>query len=165
MLRILRILAGATIAGSCATVAVPVAFAQSTEMDRYVLCTFRPQASACEAVYKQALHDDTPAAGAVKAAFEGYGRYVRNANGALTEDDRRYLAANDIRLPDLTPEDQAGLHAVLNDPGLQKDANERRVAVNNFLGRAVQAELYCGFNSCNDSERMATAEGGASETR
>jgi hypothetical protein len=165
MLSLRKSILGAAIAVICTTATAQAVLAQGASDDRYTLCAFRPQAPSCEAVYQQALHDQSPVASSVKAAFEGYGRYVRNANGALTDNDRQYLAANGIRLPDLTSEDQAGLHAVLNDPALQKDADARRIAVNNFLGHAVQAELYCGFNSCKDIERMATAEASASETR
>jgi hypothetical protein len=165
MFGISRKLAGAAVAYICTTSVPPMALAQSTDMDRYVLCSFRPQTPSCERVYQLALHDQSPSANSVAAAFEGYGRYVRNAIGPLTDEDRRYLAASDIRLPDLTPEDQAGLHALLSDPALQKDAAARRVAANNFISRAVQAELYCAFNSCNQSERMASTTEGVAEER
>ncbi len=138
-------------AALCAAAGTASAGTQGGITDRYVFCSFRPQAPSCGPVYRQALQDQSPAAAAVKAAYDGYGRYVVNAKGALTADDRQFLAASAIRLPDLTPQDQAGLHAVINDPALSKDAEAKRVAVNNFLSRAVQAELYCGFNSCNEA--------------
>ena len=119
MLQISRVFAGVAIVAICAGAMAPDALAQNANADRYVLCTFRPQANVCGDVYKQALTDSSPGADAVKAAFDGYGRYVRNASGGLTDDDKRYLSENGIRLPpDLTPEDQAGLHTVLNDPAL-----------------------------------------------
>src|SRR5689334_13260567 len=95
------ILGAAILAGLCPMVlAAP---SQESDEDRYILCTFRPQASPCEAIYKHALHDNSPSADAVKAAFESYGRYIRNSADALTDDDRQYLAANGISMPDLTP--------------------------------------------------------------
>jgi hypothetical protein len=152
---IARLFVGAAFASLSAIAGASAVLAQATEADRYTYCAFRPQASSCEAVYRHALTDPTPAADAVKAAFEGYGRYVRNANGVLTDDDRRYLVTSGIQLPDLTPQDQAGLHWVINDPSVQQNADAKRVAVINFLGRAVQAELYCNFNNCKDDERTA----------
>ena len=68
-------------------------------------------------------------------------------------------------MPDLEPEDQAGLHAVISDPTLRSNANALQLAVNGFLGRAVQAELYCGFNTCQTGNQLVAAGGGAIETR
>ena len=129
----------------------PPAAAQATAPDPATLCAFRPQSPPCEALYRKALAEpDDPGAQAVKAAMEGYGRYVKNAKGGLTDQDHRFLAQNGIPLPpgDLTEEDQAGLHAVINDPAFSADADAHQRAVNNFLSRAVQAELFCAFNIC-----------------
>jgi hypothetical protein len=151
MLRISKFHVPVLPATFCALTSSTMAHAQTNPTDQYIYCTFRPQAASCDAIYRLALRDPSPSAQSVKAAFEGYGRYVRNARGTLSEDDRGYLKTNGITLPpDLTAEDQAGLHAVINDSVLAKDADARRLAVNNFLSRAVQAELYCSFNSCNE---------------
>jgi hypothetical protein len=120
----------------------------SPSADRYVQCNFRPQAQGCETLWQSAQEDD-PASQSVKAAYEGYGRYLSAPVAALTDEDRRYLTSNAIRLPDdLSSADLSGLHHVINDPALAKDEMARRTAVNNFLTRAVAAELYCGFNAC-----------------
>ena len=56
---------------------------------------------------------------------------------------------NQIELPlDLNAQDLGGLHNVINDPAL-KDGDAKVIAVQNFLSRAVQAELYCGLNGCS----------------
>ena len=151
------VISAALAAGLCATVSASAAKAQNLQADRYVFCSFRPQAASCQAVYQQALRDQSPGASAVKAAFDGYGRYVAHATGSLTEADKQFLTTNAVRLPELTPQDQAGLHAVINDPALAKDADARRIAVNNFISRAVQAEQYCNFNDCNLGELIAAA--------
>jgi hypothetical protein len=90
----------------------------------------------------------------VKQAFESYARYLSGAGAAgLTEQDRAFLAANGMQIPDdLNAANQAGLHNVINDPALAADAQTRLRAVNNFIGRARQAELYCHFNACPGSE-------------
>ena len=116
--------------------------------DLYTLCALYPKAGTCEEIYRRALRDSSIPAQAVRAEYEGYVRYL-GGNASLTETDRQYLRQNGIRVPeDLSPADQAGLHNVINDAGLSAEA--RSGAVNNFLGRAVQAGLYCGFNSCNN---------------
>jgi len=122
----------------------PAASAQ----DLYPLCALYPKPGTCEAVYRQALRDDAISAQAVKAEYEGYVRYL-GGSATLTETDRQYLRQNGIRIVgDLTPANQAGLHNVINDPALAGQA--RLLAVNNFVGRAIQAELYCSFNRCSD---------------
>jgi hypothetical protein len=116
--------------------------------DLYSLCALYPKPGTCEDVYRQALQDDAISAQAVKAEYEGYVRYL-GGNGPLTEEDRQYLSRHGIRVAgELTPANQAGLHNVINDPALSAEA--RLLAVNNFVGRAIQAELYCSFNHCGD---------------
>ena len=123
--------------------------AQSVAPDAYTLCSFYPQAKDCEAVYRQALTNSNPAAESVTAAYEGYGRYLRNPADGLTSEDRKYLSDNQINLPsDLSPSDLGGLHNVINDPVLAGSEAARRTAVNNFINRALEAELYCDFNVC-----------------
>lgn len=124
--------------------------------DLYLLCAFYPKPGTCEAVYQRAMKDDSISAEAVRAEYTGYARYL-NGNSVLTEADRQYLKETGILVPnDLSAANQAGLHNVINDPTLSADA--RRAAVNNFLNRAVEAELYCGFSSCaEDSSRTARA--------
>jgi hypothetical protein len=116
----------------------------------YTLCAFYPQAAPCGALYRQSLRETTPPAQAVKQAFEGYARYLTPADSpGLTGQDRQYLTANGVQIPaDLNAANQAGLHNVIGDPALQADAQARLRAVNNFIGRARQAELYCHFNAC-----------------
>ena len=122
----------------------PAAAAQ----DLYLLCAFYPKPGTCEEVYRRAMRDGGIGAEAVRAEYEGYVRYL-GGNTSLTDTDREYLRQNGIRVPDdLAPADQAGLHNVINDPAL--DAGARALAVNNFLGRAIQAGLYCSFNSCGE---------------
>ncbi len=132
--------------------ALPVAAAeaQTTDMNLYVRCSFYPQGTGCARAYQQALRDDSPAATSVRDAFKYYVRYLKPDSAGLTDDDKRYLAQNEIRIPfDLSAANLAGLHNVINDPGLAS-ANARRTAVNGFIARAVQAELYCGTSSCRD---------------
>jgi hypothetical protein len=135
--------------------ACPALFAGAAEAqsaDVYTMCAFYPQGEPCAALYQQVLkNSEPPPAFAVKQAFEGYARYLETSSGApaqgLTDQDRQYLAANSMAVPDdLNAANQAGLHNVINDAALTGDAKQR--AVSNFIGRARQAELYCHFNSC-----------------
>jgi hypothetical protein len=125
----------------------------------YTKCAFYPQAEVCDQAYKIALADkDNPAAAAVKAEYEGYGHYLKSNGTALTPQDEVYLRAHAIRLPDhLSEAQRSGLHNVIQDPALQQDLSAKNSAITNFIGRAVQANLYCVFNDCG-------ATGGA-ETR
>jgi hypothetical protein len=117
--------------------------------DVYTLCAFYPQAAPCAALYQQVLTESAPPALAVKQAFEGYARYLGQRETGLTDQDRQYLTANGLRIPDdLDAADKTGLHNVINDPALAADADARQRAVNNFIGRARQAELFCHFNVC-----------------
>lgn len=123
--------------------------AQQTDIAAlYTACAFHPQGAECEPVYQRALKDSSPGAAAVRDAFTFYARYLKNSAARLSDADRQFLKANNIVLPmGLSVADQAGLHNVIHDPSL---SNAARVdAVNNFLARAVQAELYCSFNSCD----------------
>lgn len=124
--------------------------------DLYMLCAFYPKPGTCEAVYQRALKDNSITAEAVRAEYTGYARYL-NGSSPLTDEDRQYLKQTGILVPrDLSAANQAGLHNVINDAALTDDA--RRAAVNNFLSRAVEAELYCGFNSCEvDTSQTAAA--------
>ena len=158
------ILTAAALAGlGAAVLATPVRSAdrpQDSKMDAraaapatdlYSLCAFYPKPGTCEDVYRQAMQDDAISAQAVKAEYDGYVRYL-GGNGRLTEEDRQYLNQHGIRVPgDLTPANQAGLHNVINDPALNDET--RLLAVNNFVSRAIQAELYCSFNHCGDGVR------------
>jgi hypothetical protein len=136
---------------------VKTATAPSTNgstQDLYMVCAFYPKPDTCESVYRKAMDDNSITAEAVKAEYKGYARYL-SGNATLNDADRQYLKDNGISVPnDLSAANQAGLHNVISDPSLT--ANEKRVAVNNFLSRAVEAELYCGFNSCEENnQRMA----------
>jgi hypothetical protein len=112
----------------------------------YLVCTFYPKPGTCEDVYRQAMKDDSILAEAVRAEYTGYVRYL-NGEATLSETDRQFLKDNSILVPeDLSPANQAGLHNVINDASLTGDA--KRAAANNFISRAVEAELYCGFNNC-----------------
>jgi hypothetical protein len=92
------------------------------------------------------MKDKGITAQAVRAEYTSYARYL-SGTGSLTDADRQYLKDNGIMVPtDLSAVNQAGLHRVINDRSLTPDL--KRGAVNNFLSRAVQAELYCGFNDC-----------------
>ncbi len=135
-----------------ATLSSPAAPSQAL----YQLCTFYPKPGTCEMVYRRASRDGSVTAQAVKAEYNGYARYLHGRAG-LTDADRRFLQANAIRLPaGLSPLDQAGLHNLLNQPGL--DAQARRLAANNFLSRAVEARLYCDFNACGEGTAAAASE-------
>ena len=93
------------------------------------------------------MHDNSISAEAVRDEYSGYARYLNGA-APLTEADRQFLRDNGIRVPeDLNPANQTGLHNVINDASLSVDA--KRTAVNNFLSRAVEAEIYCGLNGCD----------------
>jgi hypothetical protein len=122
-----------------------------------MLCAFYPKPGTCEAVYQKALKDNSITAEAVRAEYTGYARYL-NGSSPLTDEDRQYLKETGILVPsDLSAVNQAGLHNVINDPAFTADA--RRAAVNNFLSRAVEAELYCGFNSCETDTSHTAAAG------
>ncbi|HWY60561.1 MAG TPA: hypothetical protein VNW15_01540 [Rhizomicrobium sp.] len=141
---------------------LPARAQNSAAPDPYTLCAFYPQASSCGQVYQQALTDTTPASGAVRDAFRYYARYLTNPAPALTDQDRAYLTANDIDLPsDLVASDLGGLHNVINDPELAADAEARSRAVNNFINRAVEAEIYCGLSSCADVTAAPARTSGA----
>jgi hypothetical protein len=129
------------------------ALAQGTvTTDPYTLCSFYPQGAPCEAVYQQALKNDSlPAARSVRDAFNFYARYLKTP-GALTDQDRAWLQSSGIRLPaDLTEANLGGLHNVINDPALANDGAARSNAVNNFISRAVEAEIFCGLNKCGNA--------------
>jgi hypothetical protein len=122
-------------------------------VDRYVRCSFYPQGKGWDQAYQQALHDVNPAAASVRDAFEHYARYLKPDTSGLTDNDKRYLVQNEIRTPfDLSAANLAGLHNVVNDPSLAGDPTARRLAVNGFIARAVQAELYCGTSGCQDDD-------------
>lgn len=132
--------------------------------DFYLLCAFYPKPGTCEEVYRHAMTDKDIPAEAVRAEYNGYARYLGGGQ-SLTDADRQYLKENQIRVPDdISPADQSGLHNVINDPALWRDADSRRAAVNNFLNRAVEAELYCGLGGNCDTgagEGSAMASGAA----
>jgi len=92
----------------------------------------------------------------VRNAFEHYARYLKPENAGLTEDDKSYLAKNEIRYFELNRDNLAGLHNVINDPALAKDAERRRMEVNAFIARAVQAELYCGTSGCPKEQQPSS---------
>jgi hypothetical protein len=120
----------------------------AAQSDLYTLCAFYPQGTPCEGVYRQSLTDTAPPAQAVQQAWLGYARYLKNAAPGLTDQDREFLRQNAIQLPaDLSAADLGGLHNVIADPGL-KTADDKRQAVNNFINRALEAEIYCGFHNC-----------------
>lgn len=126
----------------------------------YTRCSFRPQGSGCAAAYQKALTETSPEAAAVRRAFHDYAHYLTPTGGGLTATDRRFLTDSAIALPQgLTREDLAGLHNVINDPALTTDKTARKAAVNNFLSRAVEAELYCDLSSCKDSPGAALSAG------
>jgi hypothetical protein len=128
--------------------ASPGASSTRPAQDLYMLCAFYPKPGTCEAVYRKAMSDNSIFAQAVRAEYTGYVRYLGGTE-TLTDMDRQYLKENGIMVPfDLSGANQAGLHNVISDPSLTADA--KRAAVNNFLSRAVEAELYCNFNSCGD---------------
>ena len=126
--------------------------------DLYMVCAFYPKPGTCETVYQRAMKDTSITAQAVRAEYTAYARYL-NGTGSLTDADRQYLKDNGILVPtDLSAVNQTGLHYVINDPSLTPDL--KRGAVNNFLSRAVQAELYCGFNDCKAADvETATTDG------
>lgn len=131
--------------------------AQSID-DLYILCAFYPKPGTCESVYHQAMKDSSVAAQAVRAEYMNYARYLTGGTATLSESDRQYLKENNIVVPrDLSVANQAGLHNVINDQSLSAD--EKPMTVNSFLSRAVQAELYCGFNKCEDPREQMTTTG------
>jgi hypothetical protein len=138
------------------------AAAQDVSPDLYTMCAFYPQGAPCAALYQRALKESAPPASAVRQAFEGYARYLTGSGGGLSDADKAWLTANGILIPvDLNSANQGGLHNVINDPALLAKPEERLRAVNNFIGRARQAELYCHFNGCGApiSDRAAEAAG------
>lgn len=147
-----------SIAAGSLAIAVPSSATSSAGQDQpaedlYMLCAFYPKRGTCEPVYRQALKDKSISAMAVRTEYTGYARYL-NGSSPLTESDRQYLKDAGILVPnDLSAANRAGLHNVINDPALTADA--RRAAVNNFLGRAVEAELYCEFNNCREAHTDA----------
>ena len=124
-------------------------------LDRYLLCSFYPKPGTCESVYHKALNDSSIAAEAVRAEYMGYARYLKGT-GKLTDADREYLKSNGITVPkDLNSTNQTGLHNVINDSNIAPE--QKRASINNFLSRAVQAELYCRFNSCEEPEQKTNS--------
>lgn len=114
---------------------------------QYIHCSFRPQDAGCAEAHQAALKNDDPAAQSVRDAFTDYGRYLAMPAASLTDQDRAYLKDNNIALPaDLDAANLSGLHHVIGDRALSGEA--RRMAVVNYLSRAVEAELYCAFNAC-----------------
>ena len=136
--------------------ASPSASSNQSTQDLYMLCAFYPKPGTCEGVYREAMSDSSISAEAVRAEYAGYARYLGGTEN-LTDSDRQYLRENDIMVPnDLSVVNQSGLHNVINDATLSADA--KRAAVNNFVSRAVEAELYCGFNSCEgQAEQTASS--------
>jgi len=130
--------------------------ARAQSPDPYVRCSFYPQGTGCEQVYQQALHDISPGAASVRSAFEQYARYLKPENAGLTEGDKSYLAQNGIRYFELNSNNLKGLHNVINDPAVAKDAEKRRMKVNAFIARAVQAELYCGTSGCLEEQQPSS---------
>lgn len=129
---------------------------ESTD-DLYILCAFYPKPGTCESVYRQAMKDNSIAAQSVRAEYMNYARYL-HGNAGLSESDRQYLKDNDVIVPrELSAANLAGLHNVINDQSL--GASEKLSAVNSFLSRAVQAELYCGFNKCDDPRVQMSTTG------
>jgi hypothetical protein len=116
----------------------------------YTLCTFYPEPGTCDPVYARAATDNTiPAAESARATYQSYVRYLNTDARALTPEDMAFLKTNNIALPDtLTPTELGGLHGVITDPALQRDAAAKLRAVNAFLGRAVQAHIYCVLHDC-----------------
>lgn len=125
-------------------------------LDPYLRCSFYPQGTGCEQVYQRARHDTSPGAASVRNAFEHYVRYLKPENSGLTSDDKAYLAQSGIRYFDLDKGNLEGLHNVINDPALAQDAEGKRMEVNAFIARAVQAELYCWTNSCPEKEQPSS---------
>jgi len=132
----------------------------SSIQDLYTLCAFYPKRGSCETVYRKAMSDNSIFAQAVRAEYTGYARYL-GGSGSLTDTDKKYLRENGIMVPsDLSSANQAGLHNVISDPGLTGE--KRPAAVNNFLSRAVEAEIYCGLNGCEESSGASSATGTSS---
>lgn len=143
-------LAGLTLLlGLSVTAAAQSANLSSTiSPDPYTLCAFHPQSAPCEQLNRQIEKETAPQAQAVRQAWLGYARYLKNPAAALTGQDHIWLQENGISPPvDLSDDDLSGLHYVLADMAL-KDTADRRNAVNNFISRAREAEIFCGFNTC-----------------
>jgi hypothetical protein len=122
-----------------------------TTPDLFSLCSFYPQGAPCPAVYQQALKDEAnPASRSVRDAVTYYARYLKTP-ASFTDQDRAWLKDNAITLPDLNQANMGGLHNVIADPALANNAGARRDAVNNYISRALEAELFCGFNKCGDT--------------
>ena len=147
-MRLSRLLVMALLAGLPGT-AQGQTTTQTTPTDLFSLCSFYPQGAPCPAVYQQALKDNTsPASRSVRDAVTYYSRYLKNP-ASFTDQDRAWLKDNSITLPDLNQTNMDGLHNVIADPALANDAGARRDAVNNYISRALEAELFCGFNTCD----------------
>jgi len=136
----------ATVLLSATLATIPFSL-RAQQLDRYASCSFYPQGAGCDQVYRQALKDNSLAALPVREAFQNYARYLKMPAAEMTAEDQRWLKDNGIRLPALSPANRAGLHHLLQDQAL-KEGDSKRSAVHNFIGRAVQAELYCSFNNC-----------------
>ncbi len=96
----------------------------------------------------------------MREAYERYARYLKDDKNTLTAADRQYLRGLEIDLPDdLNPAQQSGLHNVINDPKLQRKADDQKAAVINFVLRAEEANLYCGSNVCPHSNASAQRDG------
>jgi hypothetical protein len=110
-------------------------------------CVLASDPQICATAYREALHDSSPGATSIRDAYERYARYLTGSS-ALTDADRQFLKTNQIALPnDLSAVQTSGLHNVINDAA-QKNAEDRKDAAINFLSRAEEANIYCGFQSC-----------------
>ena len=144
--------------GFMMALALPVtAKSAGNPQDPYVMCTFYPAPGICDEIYRRAADDNNPMAASVVAEYQWYVRYLNTPARDLSADDLAWLSANAVTVPDnLTPEQIGGLHALMNDTALQKDTAEKYRAVSGYLGRAVQAHLYCVFNACPSSKNTAS---------
>jgi len=135
----------ATVFLSATLAATPLSL--HAQPDRYSSCSFYPQGAGCDQAYQQALTDKSPEALLVREAFQKYARYLKLPAAELTPEDQRWLKENSIRLPALNAANRSGLHHLLHDESL-KENEAKQAAANNFIGRAVEAELYCSLNGC-----------------
>ncbi len=98
----------------------------------------------CASVAPGAVHAQDADSPLTQQQFEDY---EQGAAVGLGDSDLRYLADNQIRIPnELSPAQLGGLHRVVSDPKMQKDPATRKMQVDYYLNLAVKQTIQCAIN-------------------
>lgn len=73
--------------------------------------------------------------------------YEQGGADSLTNSDLQYLSESQIRIPNEMSKIQiGGLHRLINDPKVQKDAANREKEVNYYLDLVAEQTIHCAIN-------------------